>query len=413
MFCPGCGIQITDDTKFCKSCGANLRVVREALTGRGEQFDWSKTWVAEMFLTEEEKERRRGVTPAEKRRNEIKAGVITTLAGLGVIIFFRFFFEAVANNEPGDDAEIIRRLWLIGVIPFLVGVGLLFNGIFLSKPGRIAPAPPPAPNQLPAKTTNQLAAAPATDFSVVEHTTAHLPEKRETIYQLEQTHQLKIVLLPNPYWEVPQYKITSLADEKLVSDIDNIPATYTLLADTSKETQIEEEYNQFAIPAVERFDQSIQMPEPSIGKYSFMQSVLSKLTAWGRRAKSSTRAPEKVESLTSNNKAGSTMMRSSPRARNGPRLAIDKNITPKRTVSEKSKIMDSRPVASKHKSSRYSSDSDIKHTQKTQPIPTTEAGLRKLDSKAVRSAIAPTMQSTPQKIVYRYGGEPRVQQRSY
>ncbi|MEK7832232.1 MAG: hypothetical protein AAB401_14150, partial [Acidobacteriota bacterium] len=135
MFCPGCAIQITDDIKFCKSCGSNLRGVREAMTSRGEQFDWSKTWVAEMFLSEEERERRRGITPALKRNNEIKAGVITSLVGVGAMIFLRFFMEAVANNEPGGDAEIIRRVWLVGVVPFLVGIGLLFNGIFLSKPG--------------------------------------------------------------------------------------------------------------------------------------------------------------------------------------------------------------------------------------------------------------------------------------
>lgn len=182
MFCPGCAIQIMDDTKFCKNCGANLRGVREAMTARNEQFDWSKTWVAEMFLSEEERERRRGVTPAHKRNNEIKAGVITTLAGLGAMIFLRFFLEAVANNEPGNDAEIIRRVWLVGVVPFLVGIGLLFNGIFLSKPGLKTQAQPPSPNQLPAKTTNQLAESSATEFSVAEHTTAHLPKKKEAIY---------------------------------------------------------------------------------------------------------------------------------------------------------------------------------------------------------------------------------------
>jgi len=190
MFCPGCGIQITDDTKFCKTCGANLRGVRDALTGRGGQFDWSKTWVAEMFLTEEEKERRQGVTPEEKRineiragqekrKNEIKAGVITTLAGLGAMIFLRFFLEAVANQEGGGDAEIIRRVWLAGIVPFLIGIGLLFNGIFLSKRGV---TPPPYHNQIPAKPTNQLAESSRTDFSVVEHTTAHLLEKREAVY---------------------------------------------------------------------------------------------------------------------------------------------------------------------------------------------------------------------------------------
>jgi hypothetical protein len=184
MFCPGCSVQITDDTKFCKNCGANLRGVREAMMGRGGQFDWSKTWVAEMFLTEDERERRRGITAADKRNNEIKAGVITTLAGVGAIIFLKFFLAAVADNkaDPGD-AEIIRRVWLAGLVPFLVGLGLLFNGIFLSRPRRTLPAPLPSHEALPAKTTNELATSSATDFSVVEHTTAHLSEDRETMME--------------------------------------------------------------------------------------------------------------------------------------------------------------------------------------------------------------------------------------
>ncbi len=181
MFCPGCAIQITDDKKFCKSCGANLRGVREALTGRGAQFDWSKTWVAEMFMTEEERERRRGVTPEQKRLNEIKAGVITTLVGVGAMIFLRFFMAAVADSKPDDEAtEIIRRLWLMGVVPFLIGIGLLFNGLFLSK-HPVKQAMPPLPAPLPAHTTNQLE-APRTNASVVEHTTAHLSERREAVY---------------------------------------------------------------------------------------------------------------------------------------------------------------------------------------------------------------------------------------
>lgn len=181
MFCPGCALQITDDTKFCKSCGANLRGVREAMTARGTQFDWSKTWVAEMFMTEEERERRRGLTPSLKRLNEIKAGVITTLVGLGAMIFLRFFMEAVANQEPGQEAEIIRRVWLVGVVPFLIGIGLLFNGIFLSK-RQVELLTPPDPTPLPAPATNQLSEAPRTNPSVVEHTTAHLSDRRDVAY---------------------------------------------------------------------------------------------------------------------------------------------------------------------------------------------------------------------------------------
>src|SRR5215468_795490 len=199
MFCPGCGIQASEDLKFCKQCGANLRGVRDAMAPRStdEKFDWSKTWVADMFLTEEERERRRGVTAEErrlneikraeeKRLNEIKGGVITTLVGVGVMIFLRYFLEIVARGESGNDAEIIRNVWLAGIVPFLVGVGLLINGLFVSRrmaPLKQQPAQPsmpatPPPTALPAKTTDQLSAgaAPSEGYSVTENTTAHLPE---------------------------------------------------------------------------------------------------------------------------------------------------------------------------------------------------------------------------------------------
>ncbi|MGI8565940.1 MAG: hypothetical protein ACR2LZ_05595, partial [Pyrinomonadaceae bacterium] len=71
MFCPQCGINQSDELKFCKSCGANLYAVRQVVATRetDEKFDWSKTWVAEMFLSEGERkkrdaslERQRGIT---------------------------------------------------------------------------------------------------------------------------------------------------------------------------------------------------------------------------------------------------------------------------------------------------------------------------------------------------------------
>jgi len=96
MFCPQCGSAQSDELKFCKSCGVNLDAVRQvtAMRDAGEKFDWSRTWVAEMFLSDgerrrrkEEIERERGITPAMKRYTEIKAGVITSSVGVGVTIF--------------------------------------------------------------------------------------------------------------------------------------------------------------------------------------------------------------------------------------------------------------------------------------------------------------------------------------
>src|ERR671933_2399080 len=107
MFCPKCGTNQPDDLKFCKTCGAHLQAVRLAVEARdaGEKFDWSKTWVAEMFLSEGERKRReeeferlRGITPEVKRYNEIKGGVITACVGAALMIFLSIFMEGIIRG---------------------------------------------------------------------------------------------------------------------------------------------------------------------------------------------------------------------------------------------------------------------------------------------------------------------------
>lgn len=141
MFCPQCGASQSDELKFCKTCGANLYAVRRAVGTRetGEKFDWSKTWVAEMLLSEGERKRRdeelerlRGITPEVKRQKEIKAGVITGSVGVGVALFLYVLMQGIilsGNVGPGE-AEILSRLWVAGVIPLCVGIGLIINGLF-------------------------------------------------------------------------------------------------------------------------------------------------------------------------------------------------------------------------------------------------------------------------------------------
>src|SRR5213075_357439 len=106
MFCPRCGTSQSDELKFCKACGANLYAIRQVVDAQdaGQKFDWSKTWVAEMFMSRDEIEQRRGITPATKRYQEIKAGVITSSAGLAVMIFLWIFMDGIIRSGRVSSA---------------------------------------------------------------------------------------------------------------------------------------------------------------------------------------------------------------------------------------------------------------------------------------------------------------------
>jgi len=198
MFCPQCGSTQDDDLKFCKSCGANLEALRSVLSTRGpsdEKFDWSRTWVADMFMSgreavrnQAELERLQGITPEVKRLREIKAGVITASAGLGLmILLFVLMGGIIASGRISDAAaEILSRIWIVGIIPLFVGAALIANGMFVSRRGETSTIteadvdtkelePPPAMSYLsPADTSNLTSRTP---FSVVDKTTRHLEKE--------------------------------------------------------------------------------------------------------------------------------------------------------------------------------------------------------------------------------------------
>ena len=142
MLCPRCGSNQSDELKFCKNCGANLEAVRHVLEnpGAAQRFDWNDTWLAEIVkspkateLRKRELERQMGITPAVRRYNEIKAGVITSSVGIGLMIFLYVFMQGLLGSVKPEAAQIITRLWVAGVIPFCVGIALMINGLVVSK----------------------------------------------------------------------------------------------------------------------------------------------------------------------------------------------------------------------------------------------------------------------------------------
>ena len=184
MTCPRCGSSQSDQVKFCTVCGGNLAAVRQALEMRDtDKFDWNRTWLAEMLMTPDEQQRRRGITPEVKRYNEIKAGVITSSVGVAVMIFLFVFMQGLILNThvSADAAVILSRVWIAGIIPFMVGLALIGNGLFISKKiveianrekekaNNLQPGTEPAALRSPE--TNEFISTP---FSVTEQTTKHL-----------------------------------------------------------------------------------------------------------------------------------------------------------------------------------------------------------------------------------------------
>lgn len=192
MFCPQCGSTQNDELKFCKSCGANLHALRQVMATRDVEgkFDWNKTWVADMFASAGEDsvtQPSKPMSPEMRREREIKAGVITASVGVGLmVLLFVLMNGIIAGGRISDAAaEILSRLWIVGVIPLLIGAALVFNGMFVSKrgelspgtgdlePGSVAGTEPEA--FLPPADTNELFPA---GFSVTDETTRHLEDPK-------------------------------------------------------------------------------------------------------------------------------------------------------------------------------------------------------------------------------------------
>jgi hypothetical protein len=197
MLCPRCALNQSDDIKFCTSCGANLEAVRQALEIRdpGRKFDWADTWVAEMFMSgkaaelrKQEIERSMGITPEVKRYKEMKAGVILSSIGIALSIFLFVFMQGIVGRVDPDVADIITRVWIAGIFPFMIGLALIVNGLVVSK--RIVEAlereqkrtgtldESPAPRGLRPADPSEFIPA---NMSVTDQTTRHLQKSERKV----------------------------------------------------------------------------------------------------------------------------------------------------------------------------------------------------------------------------------------
>jgi hypothetical protein len=184
MFCPQCGTQSSDELKFCRTCGANLRVIGKAVTlseaiarsdsvpakvkdlvknlkiekvtdevaramekvgqeishTAGDHHQWIQA--RERHEVRRELRRRRKEKTADQRRESLLTrGFITMFSGIGLGAFLYVIGHSVVLNLSPDDISkipfdlysLLHVLWLIGLIPTLAGFGRIMAGLSIKR----------------------------------------------------------------------------------------------------------------------------------------------------------------------------------------------------------------------------------------------------------------------------------------
>jgi hypothetical protein len=168
MYCPNCATNNLEGARFCRSCGADISLVPQALTGRLPET----TDIAHAF----ERHRRR-----RRREPSIDKAVKNIFMGLGFLIV-----SIVLGFTPMG-----RAWWFWMMIP---AFSMLGGGVAEymrlkqsqqqgtlppagAQPGMFAPPPPPGAGELPARNTAEMYRQPV---SVTEGTTRLLENEPPT-----------------------------------------------------------------------------------------------------------------------------------------------------------------------------------------------------------------------------------------
>ena len=206
MYCPTCGSEERQISQYCRACGTDLRVVRRgletpdtitasAVSAREQISQVMAEKIREMETAHDLKKVAEDVlpqiekfleSPEEKRLRRVRAGVVTAAIGLGSTLLI---FLMSLNSQD------LLPFTSLGVILFLIGIGLVINGLAFTIPRKTLADRSEdaraqreletrahssfAENQLSAtsQTTNHLAGPPDRMISrpsVTEHTTHQL-----------------------------------------------------------------------------------------------------------------------------------------------------------------------------------------------------------------------------------------------
>jgi hypothetical protein len=192
MFCPQCGTEsISDELKFCRSCGANLKVIGKAVTlseaiarsdsvpnkikdlvkslkiekvteevsramdkmnqeiirnASGEPRDPAEVALDKAERLRKARAKRREKTPKERRERHLIRGLIKLFWGGGLAIFLYFLSHALVLKLPPEAIAripfeidpVVRIFWLIGLLPIFSGFGHIVAALTI-RPGTSLP----------------------------------------------------------------------------------------------------------------------------------------------------------------------------------------------------------------------------------------------------------------------------------
>ena len=175
MYCPQCGTESNEGLQYCRTCGANLKVIGKAVTlseviARSDRGPLPK--IKEMMKNlklEHVSEEVSGAldrmnneimnsadaprnhkpwwppkkTAEERREKHIVKGTCGFLSGIGLMIFLYYFCGTLVLKVPPDVlAKIpfelepaVRIFWLVGLVPTLSGLGHIIAGLSI-RPAR-------------------------------------------------------------------------------------------------------------------------------------------------------------------------------------------------------------------------------------------------------------------------------------
>jgi hypothetical protein len=213
MYCPQCGTESSSGLQYCRSCGANLKVIGKAVSlseaiarsDRGplpklkemmknlqpEQVSEEISRALDLMNREIVRSSddptphqpwwlkgRKKKTAEQRREKHLITGTISLFSGIGLAIFLYYLTGALVLKLPPDFVAkvpfeiepVVRILWLVGLMPALSGVGHILAGLWIrpdpseqvptSRPamelGEREPITRAAPTSITERTTNLL-----------------------------------------------------------------------------------------------------------------------------------------------------------------------------------------------------------------------------------------------------------------